>query len=62
MRCAVACNNYECGICRPYGMVEWGLLRAWHLREEDDEGVGGLKRLDAPQLSPFGWLRRVLKR
>jgi hypothetical protein len=42
-------------------MVEWGLLRAWYMREEDDEGVGGLKRLDAPQLSPFGWLRRVLK-
>jgi hypothetical protein len=58
----MACNDYECDECRPYMMVEWGLVRGYHMREEDDEGVGGVKRLEAPQLSPFGWLRKVMKR
>jgi hypothetical protein len=52
----VSCSLADCALCRPHGMVEWGLLAAWHMREQDDEGIGGVKR-PCPRggWSPFNW-------
>jgi hypothetical protein len=54
----------------PYDMIEWSLLKAHHMREQDDEGIGGLKRVpwftyrehgrkpnEHLGQSPFHWLR-----
>lgn len=45
----------------PFAMVEWGLVLAWRMREEDDEGVGGLKQLDDMR-SPHNWHMWARKR
>lgn len=37
----------------PFAMIEWGLVLAWRMREEDDEGVGGVKREHGK--SPHRW-------
>jgi hypothetical protein len=57
---AVACKVAECETCRPHGMVEWGAVSAWRMREADDEGIGGVKQ-DCPRggWSPFNWWREM---
>lgn len=52
----MACRSTNCERCRPHGMVEWGAVRAWWMRDVDDEGIGGVKR-PCPRggWSPFNW-------